>query len=58
MTELQIEHLEGEEIGQRLEQIAALRLQVFNEWPYLYDGTMDEERSCLRLDIWSSGSSA
>ncbi len=49
MTELQIERLEGEEIGQRLEQIAALRLQVFNEWPYLYDGTMEEERSCLRF---------
>ena len=50
MTEqLQIEYLEGEEIGQRLEQIAALRLQVFSEWPYLYDGTMEEERACLRF---------
>lgn len=47
MAEPRIEYLQGEEIGQRFEQIAALRLRVFNEWPYLYEGTMDEERYFL-----------
>ncbi|MBK5937289.1 MAG: GNAT family N-acetyltransferase [Halorhodospira halophila] len=49
MSEPHIEYLQGEEIGQRFEQIAALRLQVFREWPYLYDGSMEEERYFLRF---------
>ncbi len=47
MADPQIEYLQGQEIEQRFEQIAALRLQVFNEWPYLYEGTMEEERRFL-----------
>ena len=27
-----------------IEQVAALRIAVFREWPYLYDGTVDFER--------------
>ena len=31
-----------------LEDVARLRIQVFREWPYLYDGSMRYERSYLK----------
>lgn len=44
-----MEFLRGPEIGQRLEQLAELRMTVFGDWPYLYDGTMEQERYFLRF---------
>lgn len=35
-------------LANHLDQIAALRIAVFREWPYLYDGDMDYERGYLR----------
>ncbi|WP_420405963.1 hypothetical protein [Nisaea sp.] len=32
------------EFGDAVEQVAALRIKVFREWPYLYDGTEEWER--------------
>jgi hypothetical protein len=30
-----------------LDEVARLRIEVFREWPYLYDGTLDYERDYL-----------
>ena len=35
------------EIGPAIPDLARLRISVFREWPYLYDGTMDEEAAYL-----------
>ncbi len=40
--------LTGAVIAPHLEAIAALRIAVFREWPYLYDGDVGYEREYLR----------
>ncbi|BCX50221.1 GNAT family acetyltransferase [Haloferula helveola] len=35
------------DLADRIEELAALRIAVFREWPYLYDGTLDYERRYL-----------
>ena len=41
---MEIRTLKGpDEIIPAIPHIARLRLTVFHEWPYLYDGTMEEE---------------
>ncbi len=37
----------GSEIGPWLDALAKLRIRVFSEWPYLYDGSVDYERRYL-----------
>lgn len=44
---IRIERLEGEAIRRHLPAIARLRIIVFREWPYLYDGDEDYERRYL-----------
>ncbi len=39
----------GEEIASQLESLAALRIQVFREFPYLYEGTLEYEREYLKI---------
>jgi GNAT superfamily N-acetyltransferase len=39
--------LRGEEIAPHLEALAALRIEVFRDWPYLYDGDAAYERRYL-----------
>lgn len=36
--------LTGAALDARLDDLAALRIAVFRDWPYLYDGDMDYER--------------
>ena len=36
--------LEGAEITAHLDDVAALRIAVFRDWPYLYDGILAHER--------------
>ncbi|KPM48704.1 GNAT family N-acetyltransferase [Jiulongibacter sediminis] len=38
----------GEEIKEVLEPLAELRIQVFRDYPYLYDGSIDYEREYLK----------
>ena len=38
----------GKAIADVLEDVAALRIAVFRDWPYLYDGDLDYERRYLR----------
>ncbi len=46
-TGLRFERLYGRHIGERLYELAELRMTVFREWPYLYDGDLDYERKYL-----------
>lgn len=48
MTTLRIERLAGTRILEHLPAIARLRIVVFREWPYLYDGEEDYERRYLQ----------
>lgn len=41
---IEVRVLAGDDIATYLDDIAALRLSVFRDWPYLYDGNMDYER--------------
>jgi len=44
---LEIRQLTPLEIKDALDEIAALRIKVFREWPYLYDGDLAYERHYL-----------
>jgi GNAT superfamily N-acetyltransferase len=48
--------LHGKEIEPWLEDIARLRISVFREYPYLYDGTMEYEKEYLQVYVHSPGS--
>lgn len=45
---MRIERLTGTNIEPRLESLAQLRITVFREFPYLYDGSLDNERRYIR----------
>ena len=38
MSGPRVELVRGRDIGARLDEVARLRIEVFREWPYLYDG--------------------
>jgi GNAT superfamily N-acetyltransferase len=40
--------LDPEERAAAISKLAALRIEVFRDWPYLYDGTVDYEADYLR----------
>jgi len=44
---LRYQILQGAAIGEQLPTLAALRLEIFRDWPYLYEGTLDYERQYL-----------
>ncbi|MBU2531596.1 MAG: GNAT family N-acetyltransferase [Alphaproteobacteria bacterium] len=44
---VRLERLSGSDIQSRLAEVSALRLQVFREWPYLYDGDLAYEAEYL-----------
>lgn len=46
---LQIETVRGSAIRPYIEQLAQLRITVFRDYPYLYDGDMDYEASYLAV---------
>lgn len=48
MTALAVRPLTGAEIGAAIDDLAALRIAVFADWPYLYAGDRDYERDYLR----------
>ncbi|MGY6706364.1 GNAT family N-acetyltransferase [Roseinatronobacter sp.] len=41
--------LSGSQIDPVIDGLAALRIRVFRDWPYLYDGDHDYERAYLRV---------
>lgn len=44
---LRIEALRGEAIATQLDALAAVRIRVFRDFPYLYEGSLDYERHYL-----------
>jgi len=48
MSGLTVESISGAAIEPYLEDLAALRIEVFREFPYLYEGTLEYESHYLR----------
>ena len=55
-SRLRIEVFSGQELLPWLEAVARLRIEVFADWPYLYQGGMDYERDYLGAYARSRGS--
>jgi GNAT superfamily N-acetyltransferase len=53
MSELAIVELQGEAIRSRLDELADVRIAVFREWPYLYEGTREYEAKYLDVYLRS-----
>ena len=47
MTQCRIETVRGEQAARYLPDVAALRIAVFRDWPYLYEGDVGYEREYL-----------
>lgn len=47
MSEVKIQRLGGRISDPVLDALARLRIEVFRDWPYLYDGSLDYERTYL-----------
>ena len=45
---LRLENFNGPALEPHLDSLGALRIAVFREYPYLYDGTLEYERTYLR----------
>ena len=45
---LSIRRFSGAALNEHLDDLARLRIEVFRDFPYLYDGTMDYERKYLQ----------
>ncbi|SFN84854.1 hypothetical protein SAMN05216224_11741 [Thioclava dalianensis] len=44
---MELRRLRGEALDAALDDVAALRIAVFRDWPYIYDGSLDYERRYL-----------
>jgi GNAT superfamily N-acetyltransferase len=53
---LRLQNFQGSEIEPHLDALGALRISVFREYPYLYDGSLEYERDYLRVYLRSKGS--
>lgn len=51
MSSLQIRRFTGPALHEHLDAVARLRIEVFREFPYLYDGSMDYERRYLQTYV-------
>ncbi len=45
---MRLEKLTGEALSDAIEDVANLRIAVFRDWPYLYDGDLNYERAYLQ----------
>jgi GNAT superfamily N-acetyltransferase len=48
LDEIAVHPLRGTDLEVVLDAVAGLRITVFRDWPYLYDGSADYEREYLR----------
>ena len=48
---LRLQRLAGREILRHLDELAELRIRVFRDWPYLYDGTREYEAHYLEVYV-------
>lgn len=56
MSEIGIKHLSGAELAPWVPDLARLRIAVFRDFPYLYDGTVEYEENYLKTYIESAES--
>lgn len=56
MHDLRVEVVCGPDIGDRIDDVARLRIHVFRDWPYLYDGNADYEAQYLATYTRSAAS--
>lgn len=52
---IMVEDLTGQDMERAIDGLAALRIKVFHDWPYLYDGDPDYEAEYLRAYTESGG---
>ena len=52
---LDVKSITGEEIHSILPDLARLRMIVFRDWPYLYDGTLEYEEKYLKTFAAAKG---
>ena len=52
---LDVKSLTGDDIKSVLPDLARLRMVVFRDWPYLYDGTLEYEEEYLGKFIKARG---
>ena len=52
---LEVRPLTGDDLSRHLEDVAKLRMAVFRDWPYLYEGTFDYEHRYLQSYRDSAG---
>lgn len=55
IDEIEVRALTGDALEAALDDVAALRIAVFRDWPYLYDGTLVYERQYLATYRDNSG---
>ncbi len=48
LSDIQVRALQGAELEAALDGVADLRITVFRDWPYLYDGSREYEREYLQ----------
>ena len=48
LSDIQVRALQGAELEAALDGVAELRITVFRDWPYLYDGSREYEREYLQ----------
>ncbi len=53
---LRLENVHGPRLAPHLDALGALRITVFRDYPYLYDGTLEYERDYLRTYLTSPDS--
>ncbi len=46
---VQLQVFKGSEVQQHIDELAELRLSIFREYPYLYEGDIREERNYLKM---------
>lgn len=56
MKNISYVEVSGKNLDQYLDQLANLRITVFKEFPYLYDGNLDYEREYLKTYLHSQNS--
>lgn len=49
MNSISYLELSGQDISQYIDELAALRISVFLEFPYLYDGSIEYEKNYLKV---------
>lgn len=52
---LEIRPITGADITRHIPELAKLRVEIFREWPYLYDGSADYESDYLKVYAESPG---